>query len=90
MAKNNKFTQIMAFLALFWIVIWIIWTWLLIMFWGQNTNNSQTYTPEQLQEFINSQSWAIEISTWELEINNSTGEIDVQTGTIETWTGEIN
>ena len=64
MTKKNRMTQIMAFLALFWIVIWIIWTWLLVFF-GEN-NSEQTLSPEQyteLQEYINSQSGAV-IETW--------------------------
>ena len=66
----------MAFLALFWIIIWIIWTWVLILFSGNNTTTEQTLTAEeylQLQQLINSQSgitidttatWA-ETLTWE-------------------------
>lgn len=74
MAKNNKWVQIMAFLALFWIIIWIIWTWMLILFWGNNTTE-QTLSPEQyleLQEYINAQSGTIvETSTWvQIETNN--------------------
>lgn len=76
MAKKNKFVKIMAILALFWIIIWIIWTWLLIMFSKWNTTEEQTLTPEQyleLQELMNSNSGAI--------INTGTGE--------EIWTWEI-
>lgn len=85
-------TQIMAFLALFWIIIWILGTWLLIIFWGQNTS-SQTLTQEeyeQLQQLINSQSWVIESSTW--VTSNSTWIIEVLTWATETssWTVESN
>lgn len=72
--KKNKWIKIMAFLALFWIIIWIVWTWLLIIL--EKTNNSdnieQEITPEQLkqlQEMFNS--WSTldvntteEIKTW--------------------------
>ena len=81
MWKNNKFTKIMAFLALFWIIIWIIGTWIVIIFSNGN-NQSQNLTSEEyaeIQELINSQSgsineenietqtWMIETSTWETE-----------------------
>jgi len=77
MTKKNRFVTVMAFLALFWITIWIVWTWILILFTGGNTTWEQTLTPEQyaeLQNLIESQSWTV-IETW-------TGE------NIETWTGE--
>ena len=67
MSKKKRINQIMAWLALFWIVIWIIWTWVLVFF-GWNNSSQQTLTQEeylQLQEYLNSQSWAIETSTWE-------------------------
>lgn len=60
MAKKNKMTQIMAFLALFWIVIWVLWTGILVLF--SNTSSEQEITPEQyleLQEYVNSQSGAV-------------------------------
>ncbi len=77
MTKKNTITQIMAFLALFWIIIWIIWTWLLIIFSGWNTTE-QTVTAEQfleMQEVINSKSEVIvkevenntETLTWEIK-----------------------
>lgn len=85
MKKKKHITKIMAFLALFWIIIWIIGTWLLIIFWWQNSQ-TQTLTPEeyeQLQELIRSQSWSIEISTWTTIIENSWAivqpEIEVST-----------
>ncbi len=77
MAKKNRFVTIMAIFALFWIIIWIAWTWLLIMFSKWNTAEEQTITPEQyleLQELMNSQSGSIDSSgsgitiwTWETE-----------------------
>ena len=59
----------MAFLALFWIVIWIIWTWVLVLFsWKSNSSNEQTISPEQyleLQNLINAQTWTIiDTATW--------------------------
>lgn len=62
----------MAFLALFWIIIWIIWTGVLMLFSGNNWNSEQKISAEQLheiQKMINSQSWKttknkIETLTW--------------------------
>jgi len=51
----------MAFLALFWIVIWIIWTWALVLFnWNNNNTEQKTLTAEQyaqLQQLLESQTW---------------------------------
>lgn len=80
MKKKNTVAKIMASLALLWIIISIIWTSLLFIFW--NNNQNVELTPEQiqeLQELMNSYSGSIETSSWEL---NSTWE------TIETL--EIN
>ena len=70
--KKNKTSKIIAFIALFWIIIWIIWTWILIIFWNQNTiNNSEWITEEQLQELIRSQSWMIiNNEQWDTNINS--------------------
>jgi len=61
MAKQKKWVKIMAFLALFWIIIWIVWTWVLVLFSStNNTTNEQTLSAEeyaQLQQLLESQSW---------------------------------
>jgi len=61
MTKQKKWVQIMAFLALFWIVIWIIWTWALVLFnWNNNNTEQKTLTAEQyaqLQQLLESQTW---------------------------------
>jgi len=71
--RKKNWTKIMAFLALFWIIIWIIWTWLLIIF--DKPSSEQSLSEEEynkLLEQINSNSWVInttdwiEVSTWEL------------------------
>ena len=72
MAKQKKWVKIMAFLALFWIIISLIWTWVLVLFSSNNTNtiNEQKLTVEQyaqLQQLIESQTWAeiiTETLTW--------------------------
>ena len=70
--KKNKTNQIVATFALFWIIVWIVWTWLLVIFSSNQGYDSEiTLTPEQIQELIQSQSWVnlwtwvtIETSTW--------------------------
>jgi len=67
----------MAFFALFWITISLIWTWVLVLLSWNNTDssNEQKISAEQyaqLQKLIESQSWTT---------------IDKQTETITlTWT----
>ena len=72
MAKWNKWVQIMAVLALFWIIIWIVWTWLIIMFGNSWTQTERTLTPEEyleLQELMNANSGAVvETNTWTTDI----------------------
>ncbi len=65
----------MAFIALAWIIISIIWTWLLIIFSSSSTNNwSETLTQEDLQKLLeNSWTWNfienidIETSSWMIQ-----------------------
>ncbi len=83
--KKNKWIQITAFLALFAIVIWIIWTWLIIIFDSSSSGN-QALTTEQYEElmkqFNSENTWSIEIQTWNID-NQSWIEI-------WTWNIEIN
>ena len=77
MTKRNKWVKIMAFLALFWIIIWIVWTGLLIIFSGWNTQQQQNISTQDyldLQQLIDTNSWNIieaelpsETLTWETE-----------------------
>lgn len=68
MAKKNRYVQIVALFALFWIIIWIVWTWVLMLFNGQRPTDEQTISPEQqleLQNLINSQSGnTVDTQTW--------------------------
>ena len=41
----NKTTKLFAFLALFGIIISVVWTWLLIFFWDSNPVQEEVYTP---------------------------------------------
>lgn len=71
--KKNRLTQIMAFLALFWIIIWIIWTWLLVIF-STNENTNSNINEEQLielQNYLNTLSWSTESLSW-IEIETLT------------------
>ncbi len=63
----QKWAKIMASLALLWIIISIIWTWLMVIVWGNKNTSETELTPEQIaeiQSMINSGSW--NTSTWEL------------------------
>jgi preprotein translocase subunit SecG len=61
--KKNAMTKIIASLAFFWIVLSIIGTGLLIIFWEDNQQPvQQEFTTEQMaeiQKMIDSQSWSI-------------------------------
>lgn len=63
----QKWAKIMASLALLWIIISIIWTWLMVIVWSNKNTSETELTPEQIaeiQSMINSGSW--NTSTWEL------------------------
>ncbi len=70
MAKKNLVAKVFAYLALFWIVIWMIWTWMLFIFWN-NSDQSQVnkkienITPEKLKEMIKSGEIKVKTQTWE-------------------------
>lgn len=66
MNKKNRITQIMAILALFWIIIWIIGTWLLFIFSGSENSNYNLNKKQlmELQNYINTLSWSIETMSW--------------------------
>lgn len=98
MSKQKKSVKIMAILALFWIIVWIIWTGILIIFSSQNSNE-QTLTEEQyldIQKYINSQTWSVDgietiNLTWSTEENiiiNDSIEINNNLIGIETLTWE--
>ncbi len=63
----QKWAKIMASLALLWIIISILWTWLMVIIWNNKNTSETELTPEQIaeiQSMINSGSW--NTSTWEL------------------------
>ena len=71
--KKNKITKIIAFIALFWIIIWIIWTWILIIFWEEtNIKNSEETTENEFKNLIKSQTWInMNYGSWNIESSNS-------------------
>ena len=76
--KKNITIKIFAFMALFWIIISVVWTWILIFMWGNEVvQEEQVFNQEDLQKLIDS---------WELQISNSwsiTSMWEI------TWTWEI-
>lgn len=74
--KKNITIKIFAFLALFWIVISVVWTWILIFFWDT--------TPVENQNVFNSEEFQKMIDEWKIDISGSW-----ETNTWElVWTGE--
>lgn len=82
--KKNMFAQIMAWLALFAIVIWIVWTWILVLFssgqdsgyghgWWYEGAVQQNITQEDLQRIIDQSS--VEVNTQPVEVNQ---DVDTQ------------
>lgn len=72
----QKWAKIMASLALIWIIISIIWTWIQVIIWNNKNTSEVKLTPEQITEIqtmINSQSWSI-TSTWETSWTGNTIE----------------
>lgn len=73
--RQNKMTKIVAFIALFSIILYVVWTWILViyeMYFLKNNNDS--LTQEQLEEIIRSYSW--DILSWEILEENSSWIID--------------
>ena len=63
--KKNMMAQIMAWLALFAIIIWIVGTWVLVLFsWWQEAwywnENVQNLSQEDLQRIIDQSSTSVE------------------------------
>lgn len=75
--NRNKWVQIVAFFALFWIIIWIIGTWVLIIVESVNRNKDLEY--EIINNYNESnQSWSV--------INDSAINTNIDTNT---WTWVI-
>jgi hypothetical protein len=62
--RKNTVAKVFAFIALFWIILWIIWTGALFIFWNSKVEKEQikTINPKQLEQILKNaelQSWAI-------------------------------
>ncbi len=70
--KKNMAVKFFAFLALFWIIISVVWTGIMIFMWGNEmVQEEQEFTQEDLQKLIDS--WDLKLSdswsiTWTWEI----------------------
>ena len=55
--KKNIWVKVFAILALFGILIWIVWTWILFLFESGNSYETQTaeLTPEQIEQLLEQQ-----------------------------------
>ena len=85
--KKNLFAQVMAWLALFAIVIWIVGTWILVLFSsGQQTGygeQTQTLSQEELQRIIDQTS--VEVNADPVEVvGDDDIEVDISTSSGET------
>lgn len=69
--KKNKISRFIALIALLSIVIWIVWTGILIVFSPTASNNSiDSLTQEQLQELIKFYStWWTTADSWSLNLS---------------------
>lgn len=88
MAKKNIVTKIFAFLALFWIFIWILGTAILFIMSPRQEITTE-YSAEDLQKMIDSGYFSWNIFTWTTD--NQIDDILSATGSIEisNWTWEI-
>jgi len=78
--KKKSTAKIVAFLALFWIILWIVWTWVLVIFswnnWSVNNNSEKKQlTQKDLQKIINNgkintnEKWLENTNTWTKQNN---------------------
>jgi hypothetical protein len=74
MKKRDKKIKIMAWIALFWILISMIWTWLIVIlsWWTNNSQEISWNDLVKLQNLINTQTWSLNNSTWSIIEDTST------------------
>lgn len=70
--SNKKWAKIMAIIALFAIVVSILWTWILYFLETRNQNQTITITPEELEELY--QQYLEE--NWEVETDSNIEEVE--------------
>ena len=65
--RKNMAAKVFAFIALFWIVLGIIWTWALFIFGNSQMPEEkvQTVSPEQLQKMIDNMQ--VKVNTWTIK-----------------------
>lgn len=82
--KKNLTVKIFAFLALFWILISIIWVWILFfMEWSNISQDQQVLTQEELQKMI--EEWKLQINwSWAETLTWAESWIELKVWTSET------
>lgn len=76
---KQKSAKIMAILALIWILVSIVWTWLLVIFWSEQ-NTQVELTQEQIEQIMK----MMEEQNNELENNELEADIEVINNNEET------
>ena len=61
--RKKSLAQFVAIIALLSIVIWIIWTGMLVLFWGNSSLSQVEYSEEEIQELLESFSWSTTVSS---------------------------
>ena len=85
---SKKTTQIIAGIALAWILLSVISTWIMVIFWS--SSNNETVTPEELEkvkQIIESQSWQTLSWSTNIEINTKSWSINSEINT-NSWINE--
>ena len=85
--SKKAWPKIVAFLALFWICIWIIWTWVLVIFWGWNSSEQENteVKKEDLQKLIDQSKIKVETNK-DVENKNIENKDVENVLKIATWT----
>ena len=87
MRKQSKIAKVVALLALFAIILWVVGTGALILFSPTQTPNVQPeLTEEKLDEIL--EQYQGEIKTWDMQWTGSNSEEVVGESTDEPKTGE--
>lgn len=73
--NNKKITKIMAFLALIWIVLSIVSTWILYILETKKANEDYEKEIEKALLEYSKSIWSSSVATWNLELTNSGSEL---------------
>lgn len=94
--KRETISKIMAIIALIWISIGIVWTWVLVLFWGEWNTSQNNITKDNIQKMIDE--WKIKISdsswntqTWAININSETWVVQSNSWILneKSWSWEV-